>query len=598
MEIAQIEMTTTADLIVHNSLATREKASSSASELGESEQYLHAPVHARLERLDGLTSLRFFAASMILMLHVNQLFGSNIQGYFNDIALWQGVSFFFVLSGFILSYVYPQITTSRQSNDFLLARFARVWPTHFAAFILTLLLVPDVLKISNLLPVTLANLSMVHVWIFNPSISQSFNSVSWTISIEWFFYLAFPFLIKDFDQRFKFRWLLAIACSLPMIFLCMVPHLIGASPSLIPTALYLGENPLCRLSEFTLGIITCWIFRKYQSPMLSMWSEAQATFCEIIALGLIGLAVSLSILWPAQNLSSQMLVIRAWAIDFGGAPAYAFLIFLVATERGHIAQFLKRKSLVGLGEISFSLYMIHLSLLYALTKYQGSFSNLPGWLLPTIGVLACLILSHLNFTFIETPARKAILNLARRSKLTSTQKTLKNQANGKIFHRRLFLLTEACVLLLIFVGVQSQFRFISPATAQRIEAHSLPTVRNIDFGGKFLLRGLKLSRKSDGLYLQAIWQSLNSQKLNHLNAIQLIDAHGKTLSTKVLPQDSFGRAVSPEKIWEDKIFLPQAQLKNALRIGLSIYEPVDGQPLLLTRGCTDGGNSRLLLAVP
>jgi peptidoglycan/LPS O-acetylase OafA/YrhL len=80
--------------------------------------------------LKALTSLRFFAAFMIFMFH--------LQNY--DATPWlqaiggsmrHGVSFFFVLSGFILTHVY----SSREKLDprmFFLSRFARLYPTVLA----------------------------------------------------------------------------------------------------------------------------------------------------------------------------------------------------------------------------------------------------------------------------------------------------------------------------------------------------------------------------------------------------------------------------------------------------------------------------------
>ena len=88
----------------------------------------------RMKKLDPLTSLRFFAAAMIVIGHSHRLIGSlNLA---NTFSLAQGVSFFFVLSGFILAYNYPSLPTKSDVLHFFKARIARIWPAHVAAIIL------------------------------------------------------------------------------------------------------------------------------------------------------------------------------------------------------------------------------------------------------------------------------------------------------------------------------------------------------------------------------------------------------------------------------------------------------------------------------
>ncbi len=65
------------------------------------------PVERKAQRLDPITSLRFFAAAMIVIGHAHAIFGS--WGIATAIPLEQGVSFFFVLSGFILTWNYPSL---------------------------------------------------------------------------------------------------------------------------------------------------------------------------------------------------------------------------------------------------------------------------------------------------------------------------------------------------------------------------------------------------------------------------------------------------------------------------------------------------------
>src|SRR4051812_20374502 len=90
-------------------------------------------------KLHALTALRFFAAAMIVMLHAQSYFGTvPLLGHFT---LTQGVCFFFVLSGFILTYAYPALD-GKGAARFLVARLARIVPLHLFALLLYVLALP------------------------------------------------------------------------------------------------------------------------------------------------------------------------------------------------------------------------------------------------------------------------------------------------------------------------------------------------------------------------------------------------------------------------------------------------------------------------
>src|SRR4029077_17422654 len=93
--------------------------------------------------LNGLTSLRFFAATMIVIGHGSGEFGFHLSPD-SLFALNSGVSFFFVLSGFILYYNYPALPNRSAVSAFYAARFARIWPLHIFALILVLIAFPSV----------------------------------------------------------------------------------------------------------------------------------------------------------------------------------------------------------------------------------------------------------------------------------------------------------------------------------------------------------------------------------------------------------------------------------------------------------------------
>jgi peptidoglycan/LPS O-acetylase OafA/YrhL len=90
--------------------------------------------------IDSLTSLRFFAAFAIVLHHAKGLVFSS--EFMKGVPLFSGVSFFFVLSGFILSYVYSGKIESIGLYKFYTSRFSRIWPPHIFTFVLVLVFFP------------------------------------------------------------------------------------------------------------------------------------------------------------------------------------------------------------------------------------------------------------------------------------------------------------------------------------------------------------------------------------------------------------------------------------------------------------------------
>jgi peptidoglycan/LPS O-acetylase OafA/YrhL len=141
-------------------------------------------------RLAALTALRFFAAAAIVFHHAAGHWAFPIPTHF---FLSQGVTFFFVLSGFILTYRYPRLDGRADIVRFLQARFARIWPAYVAALIIVLCSATAVLSSfdgNSLSLHVLANLLMIQSWL--PTDGVSLNGPSWSISTEFAFYLMFP----------------------------------------------------------------------------------------------------------------------------------------------------------------------------------------------------------------------------------------------------------------------------------------------------------------------------------------------------------------------------------------------------------------------
>ncbi|HWX34972.1 MAG TPA: acyltransferase, partial [Steroidobacteraceae bacterium] len=163
-------------------------------------------------RLAALTSLRFLAAAAIVYHHVMGAWAFPRVPQFH---FAQGVSFFFVLSGFILTYRYPVLRDWREIRRFWLARFARIWPAHATSLVIVVATATAILSSfdgTNLPFYVATNLLMVQSWIPSKA-AVSLNGPSWSISTEFAFYLMFPLLISNFARTWHIKLVGAIMLS-------------------------------------------------------------------------------------------------------------------------------------------------------------------------------------------------------------------------------------------------------------------------------------------------------------------------------------------------------------------------------------------------
>lgn len=364
------------------------------------------------QRLDTLTSLRFFAAALIVFHHAAGLFGlgGNQTRFF---ILEQGVSFFFVLSGFILAYIYPELKTRQEIGNFWRARIARIWPALLASFIFAFWLFSFEWDTKR----ALSNLLMINAWIPFPHYYYSYNNVSWSISTEFFFYLVFPFLIYKWEKNWHIKLLVS---GVAVILLAMLSNSLSLSGhnKITPDAI-MYIHPASRMFEFILGI---YIASYWKSNIAAIqWGELRATLYEIGAILLVGASMHLTsplAKWAHDTWMGP--AASQWLIGSGSMLFFGLLIYVMAIGRGKISAWLSHPVLVLLGEISFSLYLLHNIFL---RYYQDDLRTLPH--VPNMIALATywvilLLASYLMWALIEMPSRRLILG-KNQSKMHGTQ---------------------------------------------------------------------------------------------------------------------------------------------------------------------------------
>ena len=294
--------------------------------------------------LAPLTSLRFVAAVLVLFHH-----------YFLFEPGHVGVTFFFVLSGFILSFNYTgQITTASERQDFWSRRVARIWPTHVLTFIFSLpLALPqmfrhgiDISRIAKSIIYGIGNLLLLQSWMPVYDVYFGFNNLSWSISDEAFFYLLFPLLATRFERMGLRALSLLIVCwAAVLVLAAMVWSCLFTNVALnhVPTHYAFYINPGTRLLEFALGMVLGMFHLR--SP------RYPASFSQELAV--LGFAGSSLLVMNYVRIPS------AFALSLVFVPAAAALVHVFARGGGLVSQLLSRPVLVRLGEASFMIYMTH-----------------------------------------------------------------------------------------------------------------------------------------------------------------------------------------------------------------------------------------------
>ena len=373
--------------------------------------------HSR-SHIPSLTSLRFFAAFSIFIVHARN---HNLlpDSFLSSFDLSQAVSFFFVLSGFVIAYAY--IGRRFSILQFYRLRFARVWPAFLFSTIFAIVLVPRSLYLpaSQSLSATILfgflNLIGLQAWFPIPSVFFSFNAVCWSISVESFFYAIFPFLSRLTVRKIALILLCSSLVPLLFVLMCNIYRLPGFSASTLNSVVWEGFlyiNPLARLPEFILGIIVCRCFLFLSSnnyfgirnSLSSRYLPLISPFLGSISILLFSYLGFHSFNWSFNPFINYILTRWSSAINF------ALLIMAASSCQGLLCQFLRWPPLVFLGEISYGIYLYHQPLMIRAAQaggfefagiqiLQSSFFPLLGW---------TLLFSSISFYALEVPVYQFI----------------------------------------------------------------------------------------------------------------------------------------------------------------------------------------------
>lgn len=318
------------------------------------------PLSTRMPRIDELTGLRWWAAFFVFAHHMGWAPLPPVVNIFLHYG-YLGVTFFFVLSGFVLMWA---ATPDMRVSTFFWRRFARVYPSHVVAFVLaipvfyTLAVIPEGswLKPVDIVALLLA-LFLLQAWFLDPEIFFAGNPPSWSLSYEAFFYAAFPLVAKLLTPTRKRGALIFAAGIVVGIFAYRI------FAKLFPeTALAQLPSPIQHLTEFALGMALAWAIRCGWRPRIPVWLTLGA---------LAGLIVAIALAARYGPLTSVGLLLSNFTNEFVTAGCALAIVAVASRSLRGDRSLLAWKPFVRLGEWSFAFYLIHLIVIYIAQAIVG-----------------------------------------------------------------------------------------------------------------------------------------------------------------------------------------------------------------------------------
>ena len=378
-----------------------------------------------LRRLDSLTGLRFFAAFIVFLFHmgisenparptgpINPFADTGVAHWYGLIfgtGGFVGVSFFFVLSGFVLSWSAKSGETARA---FIRRRIVKIFPNHLATWVLAMVLFAAAYTSWK---AWLPNLFLLHAWFPDFSIAMSVNDPSWSLCCEMLFYLLFPLLIAPISRmsvRRLWAWAAVMVIGLfiyQLIAMFVVPH-DGSNPNIPISDLQYWFGyflPVGRLFEFVLGAILARI---------------------VLAEKWIGIKPLASVALMVCGYVASMFVPYQFRLNLVTIVPIAVMVasFANADLRGTRTR-LRGRLPVWLGNVSFGFYLAQgVTIFYIRAQMNNAQYSTPIAVLVLLGLFATtLLLGWCLYQFVESP-------MMRRWSRARPAQSARISANGEV----------------------------------------------------------------------------------------------------------------------------------------------------------------------
>lgn len=352
----------------------------------------------------GLNALRFFAATMVIFHHVEQYKSwagiPNVWGNpITDSMGHKAVSFFFVLSGFLITYLLLEEHRKTQTialKKFYMRRILRIWPLYFLIVLIAVALMPVIgqgiftsINSSVTLPVLFCFVLFIPnvLRLFSPTIVGA-NQL-WSVGIEEQFYVFWPLLIGLFVKR-------VVPFLLGFIFVKMLIHMgLLMGISVIDSVRFEQIERLYALfpvEQMAIGGLGAALLFHQKEDVLKYFRRKGVFVMSLIGILIISLSDS-----------------HFFLLTYLEAVLFT-LILLNVIHYAVLYRPLEHQMFLHLGNISYGIYMWHTAVIAALlvvTK-KLDLQDYFGWNLAfySLSVVLTLVISHFSYTYFEKPFLK------------------------------------------------------------------------------------------------------------------------------------------------------------------------------------------------
>lgn len=354
------------------------------------------------ERIGSLQVVRAIAFIGVFLYHAIKTFPGEgaVYAFFAKSPGPWGVSVFFCLSGFLMTFSYWDRTPKYSLKDsvlFSVKKIKRLYPLHiimlFCGAVYLYLSHESIIRIVKKLIITIP---LVQTWL--PVGYQAINSVAWYLSVCLFLYFCFPFILKIIIQGksiMKSIIVIVLIFMLQLLFGFCVYRYTNIDIKWVTYC-----HPVFRLGDFIIGCLLASIYKNNISEQIDVW---KCSVLEIIAI------IMNIIVCVYHTVASDATVWFTYTSLF--IPSSIILVYAFSLDNGIISRLLKNRVVFWFATISPYAFLIHRLVIYyfhAFVKYVLHYEQI-SFLFVVIVPFAITVIAVYLYIFFESKVINGIL---------------------------------------------------------------------------------------------------------------------------------------------------------------------------------------------